>query len=548
MQLSQFLFILILSLITGQVWAEEPLSVPGEVVVKFKPGAINSSRLQSLSSQYHFQVKRVIPDSDFVVVKFPKSQTGFELSMAQELMTSEDIEVAEPNYLYYLQQTPNDPDYSKLWGLENTGNNDRNSPGRAGVDIAASKAWDIQTGNKDLVVAVIDTGVDYKHEDLKDNMWVNQAEKDGKAGVDDDNNGYVDDIYGYDFYNKDSDPLDDHGHGSHCSGTIGAKGNNGVGITGINWNIKIMAVKIFSSGGTGGPLDSVLEAIRYATKMGARISNNSWGGGPYSELLEGTIRDAGTKGLLFVAAAGNDHTDNDSKPKYPASYNLPNIISVAAVNNMGNRASFSNYGRKTVHVAAPGEDIYSIYPGSDATTGYGLMSGTSMATPHVTGIAALLLSNEPNLTPEEIRARLIATSTPVTGLNRVSVSKGIVNAYNALTNFKAPPDLNDPTNWELNKELNISTEHPYQDNSVKTWEVEVPYAKQISLYFEKFKTEENFDKVTITDRKGTVVAVFTGTLNDLWTDPIEGNYAKITFTPDKTKNDYGFDLKKVVYR
>jgi len=532
----------------GSAFAEAEV-VPGEVVIKFKKEALTLSNFEYLQTKFHFKLKRFIPNSPYAVVKMDNKTEGEESLLAEELMSSDFVEIAEPNFIYNINKNPNDPEFGKLWGLSNTGTNDPRNEGNPGVDVSAIKAWEIQTGNPELVVGVIDTGVDYNHEDLKDNMWVNLAEKNGKAGVDDDGNGYVDDIYGYDFYNKDSDPMDDHGHGSHCSGTIGAKGNNKIGITGIAWNVKIMAIKIFSSGGRGGPLDGVLEAIRYATKMGAKITNNSWGGGEASELLKQVIQEAGEKGVLFVAAAGNEKNNNDARPSYPASYPLPNVISVAAVDNRGDRADFSNYGMKSVHVAAPGVGIYSVFPSSDgATTGYSSLSGTSMATPHVTGIAALLLSNEPQLTPLEVRQRLISTSKPMPGLKRVSVSKGMVDAYNALTQFQPPPDANDPAYWVKNIELNISSQHPYQDATEKFWEVEVPGANEVALYFQKVRTEEKFDKIILTNRKGDIVEEYTGSFDELWTSPIKGDYVKVTLRTDKTKNDYGFDLNKVVYR
>lgn len=536
-------------MIFGRSVFADTVAIPNEAVVKFKNGILSQSAILKLESKLNFKLKRWIPNTKFAVIEFNQVSKGKELTRVQNLMLAGEIDIAEPNWIYNISQIPNDPEYSKLWGLNNTGSNDPSSVGIAGVDISSEKAWDIQTGNKNLTVAVIDTGVAYNHHDLKDNIWVNIVEKEGQPGIDDDENGYIDDIYGYDFFNNDSDPIDDNGHGSHCSGIIGAKGNNGIGITGINWNTQIMAIKVFSNDGRGGPLDKILQAIRYATKMGAKIINNSWGGNFYSKILEQEIREAGEKGVLFIAAAGNEKSNNDSIPVYPASYKLPNMISVAAVDNKGERATFSNYGRKTVHVAAPGESIYSVYPKkTEPTEGYEYLSGTSMATPHVTGIAALLLSNEPNLTPEEVKNRLILTSKPMNTLNKISISRGMVDAYNVLTNILAPPNLDDPVNWKQTLETHISTDHPYVKGTTISWEVEVPGAKQVALYFEKFRAEESFDKVMLKNRKGEVVEEFTGALDKIWSDSVEGDYVMIVLKTDKTNQDYGFDITKVAYR
>ncbi|MGB0454885.1 MAG: S8 family peptidase [Bacteriovoracaceae bacterium] len=327
---------------------------------------------------------------------------------------------------------PWDTQFSKQWALLNTGRNSAtgglfgSSPGKKGMDVKALDAWNMTRGDSSVVVAVIDTGVDYKHQDLHRNIWVNELEKNGSLGVDDDGNGYVDDVYGYDFANNDSDPMDGHGHGTHCAGVIGAT-HNSIGIAGIMNEVTLLSVKFLSDKGSG-TMVGAIRSVEYAVKNGAHILSNSWGGGPRSEALYDAIKAAGDQGVLFVAAAGNSKSNNDKKPTYPATYQLDNVVSVGAMNGKGKRASFSSYGARTVHVFAPGENIVSTIPGHK----YQSMSGTSMATPLVSGIAGLLLSKNPGLTYEEIRDILIKSSNKSLDLNSISQSDGRVNAYRAL--------------------------------------------------------------------------------------------------------------------
>ena len=206
-------------------------------------------------------------------------------------------------------------------------------------------------------------------------------------GIDDDGNGYVDDFRGWDFINGDNDPMDDHSHGTHCAGTIGAVGNNGVGVVGVNWEVSLVGLKVFTGGGST-TTEALTEAIQYATTIGVDLTSNSWGGGAESEVLRTAIEDADKAGILFVAAAGNSSSDNDRFPHYPSSYDVDNIIAVASTDTNDQLSSFSSYGKESVDVAAPGTQIYSTIPND----GYGYKSGTSMATPHVAGLVALVKS------------------------------------------------------------------------------------------------------------------------------------------------------------
>ena len=299
---------------------------------------------------------------------------------------------------------PSDPSFSQLWALNNTGQ----TGGTADADIDALEAWDITTNANSVVVAVLDSGIDYTHPDLAANMWVNAAEAAGQPGVDDDQNGYIDDIHGYDFVNNDGAPMDDQGHGTHVAGTIGAVGNNGIGLTGVAWNVRLMALKFLNSSGSGYTSDAV-RAIQYATRMGASIVNASFGGGGFSQAMYDAIRSFGDQGGILVAAAGNETTNNDVTPSYPANYTLPNVISVAASDARDRLASFSNYGTQTVDIAAPGVSIYSTLPGNR----YGSYNGTSMAAPHVAGAAAIVKAARPEWSSSQIISALYTSADPV---------------------------------------------------------------------------------------------------------------------------------------
>ena len=361
------------------------------------------------------------------------------MSVAEAIAAYKDhpsIEYIQPNYTIKLEKTtspavspsaiPNDPGLEALWGLNNTGQ----TGGFFDADIDAPEAWDLSLGT-DVVVGVIDSGVDYTHPDLDDNLWFNTGEIFGN-GIDDDGNGYIDDAIGYDFINNDADPYDDEGHGTHVAGTIAAEANNGIGVVGVAPEAKIMALKIFDANGNTNSF-AAIRAIEYATMMGADITNNSWGGGPYNQALYDAIAAAGQAGQVFVASAGNGGADsigdnNDLFPHYPDSYDLDNIVSVAASNHIDQFGVFSNYGPTSVDLLAPGVDIWSTVPGG----GYQALNGTSMAAPHVAGAAALILAQDPSLSPAEVRARLLDTVDPIASAQGWVVSGGRLNAFNAL--------------------------------------------------------------------------------------------------------------------
>ena len=327
------------------------------------------------------------------------------------------VEGCDPNYVLKADITPNDTNFSSLWGMNK---------------IQAEAAWNVSTGSSSVVVAVVDTGVDYTHPDLSQNIWTNSGEIAGN-GKDDDGNGYIDDVHGMNAINGSGDPMDDNSHGTHCSGTIGAAGNNGLGVAGVNWNVSIMGAKFLSSNGAGS-LYGAVKAINYAVANGAKIISASWGGGGYSQALYDAIKSARDAGVLFVAAAGNSGLNTDLFPSYPSSYDLDNVISVGALAKNDVLASFSNYGESSVDIAAPGVAILSTVPGGS----YDSYSGTSMATPHVAGVAALVKSNNSNLSYLELKARIFDANT-IAGLAGKVAGARSLNAYRALTSNASNP-------------------------------------------------------------------------------------------------------------
>ena len=337
------------------------------------------------------------------------------------------VSAVEPDILITSRQLPTDSAFGSLWGLHNVGQ----SGGTADADIDAPEAWDVTTGSRSVVVAVIDSGFDYTHPDLATNAWRNPGEIAGD-GIDNDGNGFVDDVHGWDFANDDADPMDDDGHGTHVAGTIGAVGNNATGVTGVNWQVSIMGLKFLDASGSGSTSDAVA-ALTYATRMrrdfGINVvaTNNSWGGADHSNSLRSAIAAAGRAGILFVTAAGNDHSDNDRFADYPSTYRDEAVISVTATDRSNRLAVFANYGATSVDLAAPGVAIRSTVPG-----GYATFSGTSMAAPFVTGTVALLAAANPQATAAEIRSAILATAKPITALAGRVASGGLLNAASAV--------------------------------------------------------------------------------------------------------------------
>lgn len=363
--------------------------------------------------------------------------TGMSTKQAIKLLqTHAAVEYVEPDYRVSIATAPNDPDFSKLWGLHNEGQ----SGGTADADIDALEAWSITTGGKDVVVGVIDTGVDHSHSDLTANMWINPNEIAGD-GIDNDGNGYIDDVHGINAITNVGDPMDDQGHGTHVSGTIGAAGNNNNGVVGVNHEAAIVGCKFLDASGSGSTSDAI-KCIDYMVSLknagvNVRVLNNSWGGGGFSQALADAITASEQADILFVAAAGNDAVDNDQNPHYPSNYEHESVLSVASTDRNDNMSDFSQWGLTSVDLGAPGSAILSTVPGN----GYATYSGTSMATPHVAGVAALVLSLNPDLSTSELKQLLMDSGDDNAQLAGKTVSGKRLNANQALEQADPTPSF-----------------------------------------------------------------------------------------------------------
>lgn len=402
----------------------------GEVIVVYKTN-IRKSSIDSIHRQCGSTVKKQLLKSgsrQIDLVTLPASMSVEEALHYYKQLP--EVESVEPNRIIKkYKTTPNDANLSSQWHLDRT----LDSSGATLVDINATTAWDTTQGESSIIVAIIDTGIDSTHPDLRNQLWHNTIEGVIADGVDNDGNGYIDDAIGYDFVNRDIDPNDDDidGHGTHVAGLIAAEGNNSIGTSGVAWKASLMSLKILDADGYG-ELSDELQAIRYAVDNGARIINMSLGGTCGDEASNAeyeAIRYARDNNVLVVVASGNDTCDTDTTPTYPAGHPLDNILSIGAIDRTGNIPYFSNYGASSVHLSAPGDDIYSTVPLSKGS--YALMSGTSMATPIVSGSAVLLWAHNPTLSYKQVREKLMGsaiTSTALEGKNLMGGSLDIAGA------------------------------------------------------------------------------------------------------------------------
>ncbi len=422
MKIFLFLFCILLSSLFSQSVKEVDAMLSfnhkaNDLLLRFKEGTSAEIKEMIFQKLGAISVKEYELVTDLYLVTLPaRSDLKSALIWA---MDNEEVMYSEPNYVRNLFKEPNDTLYQDIWGLKK---------------IKAPAAWDVSTQSS-FIVGVIDSGITYNHEDLAANMWINTAEQNGTADNDDDGNGYEDDIYGYDFANGDGDPMDEPDgseiqyHGTHVAGIIGALGNNNLGVVGVCWNVKLMALKSYQNG-TGSVAHSI-EALQYGIKKGAKIFNMSYGQNVFSKSESDAIEHANRKGVLCIAAAGNDSANNDVNPMYPASYSLPNLISVAASNENDQLADFSNFGANSVHLMAPGVGIFSTIGG-----GYEAKNGTSMAAPYVTGCSALLFHRFPELTPEQIRGKILRNVTKLPGGRQNTISNGQINIQQAINDVQ----------------------------------------------------------------------------------------------------------------
>ena len=412
--------------------------VAREVIVRF---------LQPSNSARDVQIERDVNADEIEVIGRGGARRIRSRSMRVDSLLAlfsarTDVLYVEPNYLLQIFDQPNDPDFSLLWGLENIGQAVNGLPGIPGADIDARAAWDESVGSPTNVVGVIDTGVDYTHPDLAPNMWSSPRAFSVDVG------GTLvtcaAGTHGFNVLAMNCDPMDDHSHGTHVAGTIGAVGNNGIGVSGVNWNARMLAIKFLDETG-GGSVADAIKAIQFAVAVreefaltgnaaDVRVLSASWGGPEFSQALGDEIAMAGDHEMLFVAAAGNSASNNDLLPQYPANFDSPNVISVASTTNADRRSWFSNYGATSVDLGAPGSDIYSTLPGG----GYGYSSGTSMATPHVSGVAALVLARCV-VSTTELKDILVGSVEPAADLVGLTVTGGRLNANSALHACLAPP-------------------------------------------------------------------------------------------------------------
>lgn len=524
--------------------------VENKIVVLFKNSMpeLQQRTLQSLNLDGNIQARpamRSHPQIQVLKMNSPSEVT----STLEQLRQHPEVQFAEPNYSAHLLgndlKTPNDPSFPDQWHLHNTGQEDSDhSAGTPGADINILPAWNAGFhGSRQVLVAIIDGGMDWTHPDLQDNLYTNPGEAGDKSnnGIDDDNNGYVDDVHGYNFVDHNNNTGDENGHGSHIAGVIGASGNNGIGVTGINWEVSMMPVKAFNGMGAGS-LQSVVEATTYALKMKAKIINNSWAMGDHSDILKSLMEEAQKQGVLVVAGAGNNYINLDGYELFPVSYPYDNIVGVAATDNKDIAWTLTDTGPKTVHIAAPGVNILSTWKKG----GYKTDTGTSMATPVVTGLAALLWAAHPDWNYKQIKQRMIDSCVPSANLRHKVVCQGRLDAWNAVQGVK--PTNPFPQNAQFKSiPADIETPHPYPDGVYICYPASKPGAKYIRLHIDQLILEWEHDHVYVENPQGNIVEEFYGTMYNYSTDYVEGDSLQICLKTDRSVHYYGFKVDAIEY-
>ncbi len=506
--------------------------IEGEVIIKTKDGVYPKG----------LKVIKNLGHSTYLVKLNKKIKV---IDAVEYLKGTKDVIYAEPNFVFKkIGNKSSDPMQGELWALNNSGQVVEGIKGKVGIDISASEAWKVSKGSKEIVIAVLDTGIDYNHPDLKSNMWVNKSEANGQPGVDDDGNGFIDDIHGFNFVKNNGKPMDDNGHGSHCAGTIGAKHGNGVGIKGVMQKVSLMALKFLDESGSG-TTDQAISAINYAVKMKVDIMSNSWGGGAASLALEEAISRAEKAGIYFVAAAGNTGLNNDNYAHYPSSYELDNIIAVGAHDSQDQISVFSCYGKSSVDLMAPGSHILSTTPNNS----YANFSGTSMATPHVSASIGLYLAlNGKSQNYKNVKEKLLKSSVYSEAYAYKSLSGGRLNVYNFLTDYFPERPLDpDQEAWLDLKIDSFESAHPYTRNNNLNRKIFVKGAKFIRVKIKKLDTEEDYDYLSIINEQGQELERISGTKSNFYSVPVLGDTVVIEFQSDSSVQKWGFYIDQIQY-
>jgi len=477
----------------------------GELLIKFRD-IVTPQQINAFMQQHGLETikaYKILPNTFHV--RITDQQTAGD--KARSLMSLPQVEIVDLNMKSQVHAVPNDPGFDGLFGMHNEGQ----TGGEDDADIDAPEAWDSETGSGQVIVGVLDSGIDYDHPDLADNMWIN-ADEIPDNGVDDDDNGYIDDIHGWDFAYSDNDPSDYCGHGTHVAGTVGAIGNNGIGVAGVCWNVKLMALKYLDDESSGWTND-MLTAFEYGVANGVDIIQNSTGGGSYEEVLKRAIANTNT---LFVSSAGNDAKNTDEDAAYPSAYNCANILAVAALDHNNEISTFSNFGAQTVDLAAYGTDILSTKPYNETEIDfgapgsgldpdyYGIISGTSMSTPQVSGAAALLLAHNPDYTWQELKSAIMENVDVVSSMLGKCVTHGKLNVYKALN---ASGTVSNKTIFVIqNQGLQTLTVSSISSN--KTWLTVAGYpATPFTInsgYFQQVQVNVNWNQAGTAPDQGTI--------------------------------------------